>query len=117
MDVAYGADGRFEAAQLVTTEFRRAWAFQRAGHRHGQPEVPVTHVYGHSQEGTDAALRDLRPALPLEDGDEYRLVLDIEGWTTLDGWFGDAGALEVWMRASDLAERRFERAWCLIRQG
>ena len=117
MDVAYGADGRFEAAQLVTAEFQRAWAFQRAGHAHGGPEVPVTHVYGHSQEGTAEALRVLRSVLPVEDGDEHRLVLDIEGWTTLDGWFGDGGTLEVWMRASDLGQRRFDRAWCLIRQG
>jgi hypothetical protein len=48
-------------------------------------------------------------------GDEHRLVLDLESWTALEGWFGDAGSLEVWMRGSDLESRRFDHAWCLIR--
>ena len=48
-------------------------------------------------------------------GDEYRLILDIESWPFLDGWFGDAGNLEVWMRQSDLDTKNFAAAWCLIR--
>ena len=43
------------------------------------------------------------------------LLVGVESWTALSGWFGDAGHLEVWMRASDLASRRFENTWCLIR--
>ena len=64
--------------------------------------------------GTGPALLD--KVLPLSvPGDEHRLVLDLESWTALKGWFGDAGNLEVWMRGSDLESRRFDHAWCLIR--
>lgn len=42
-------------------------------------------------------------------------MLEIESWTALNGWFGDAASLEVWMRDSDLAQRRFDHAWCMIR--
>lgn len=54
--------------------------------------------------------------LPLSvAGDEHSLVLDLESWTAQEGWFGDAGSLEVWMRDSDLQSRRFDHAWWLIR--
>lgn len=75
----------------------------------------MTHVYGHSQTSTAPAVRVLRDVLPLREGDRYRLVLDIESSTHLAGWFGDGAALEVWMRQSDLAARRFDLAWCLTR--
>lgn len=58
----------------------------------------------------------LQQVRPLKDEtDSYVLVLSIESWTHLDGWFGDAGSFEVWMRASDLESQRFEEAWCMIR--
>jgi hypothetical protein len=41
--------------------------------------------------------------------------LDIESWTFLEGWFGDAGNLEVWMQQSDLDTQNFAAAGCLIR--
>lgn len=109
-----GHDG-FDAAELVTEQFQRAWLFQRTGSAAGHP-VPVTHVYGHSQNGAAPALRVLADALPLEaENDSYRLILDIESWTHLYEWFGDAAPLEVWMRDSDLRNRRFDRAWCIMR--
>ena len=67
----------------------------------------MTHVCGHSQNATAPALRILRDVLPVQEGDGYRLVLDIESWTHLGGWFGEAAAGEVWMRNSDLFARRF----------
>ncbi|MGY1605667.1 MULTISPECIES: YwqG family protein [unclassified Geodermatophilus] len=106
--------GQNAAATLVAEEFQRAWAYQRTRSR-SAPPTPVTHVYGHSQNSTAPALRILREALPVQDGDDHRLVLDIESWTHLSGWFGDAASLEVWMRDSDLAARRFDRAWCITR--
>jgi hypothetical protein len=39
---------------------------------------------------TAPALRILREVLPVEEGDGCRLVLDIESWTHLYGWSGDA---------------------------
>lgn len=112
MDVAGTTD--FDAVAALTEDHQRAWLYQQTGSAVGQP-VPVTHVYGHSQNGSREALRILADVLPLDDGDSYRLVLDIESWTHLDGWFGDAAPLEVWMRDTDLQGRRFDRAWCIIR--
>ncbi len=106
--------GQHEAAAHVSAELQRAWAFQRTRSR-DTPPTPVTHVYGHSQNATAPALRVLRDVLPLQEGDVHRLVLDIESWTHLSGWFGDAASLEVWMRDSDLVARRFDRAWCITR--
>lgn len=58
----------------------------------------------------------LPPALPLtRDEDSYVLFAEIESWTTLSGWFGDASSLEVWMRATDLRELGFDQCWCIIR--
>jgi hypothetical protein len=106
--------GQNDAAMHVIEEFQRAWAYQRTQSRDTRPTT-VTHVYGHSQNSAAPALRVLREVLPVEDGDHYRLVLDIESWTHLSGWFGDAVALEVWMRHSDVVARRFDRAWCITR--
>jgi len=77
---------------------------------------PVSHVYGHSQHGEINARALLDEVLPLtQPGDEHRLLLDLESWTTLESWFGDAGSLEVWMRQTDLQTRDCTKAWCLIR--
>lgn len=93
---------------------REAWTVQR-GLDPGCP-VPTSHVYGHSWTGEALADLEILPeVLPLREGDEHRLVLDVESWTTLQGWFGDAGHLEVWMRRSDLERGAFDQAWCLIR--
>ncbi|MDT1847563.1 DUF1963 domain-containing protein, partial [Acinetobacter baumannii] len=43
------------------------------------------------------------------------LLAEIESWTTLNGWFGDASSLEIWMRRDDLRARRFSECWCIIR--
>lgn len=112
------AGGPLQAA--ITAEgleeaLRRAWLVQRFGSSKGLP-IPVSHVYGHSQHGEVNARELLGKLVPLtRPGDEHRLILDLESWTSLAGWFGDAGSLEVWIRASDLSARRFDNAWCLIR--
>ena len=106
--------GQNSAAEHVQQEFQRAWSAQRNNMREALPG-PVTHVYGHSQVSTAPAVRVLRDVLPLQEGDRHRLVLDVESTTHLAGWFGDSASLEVWMRQSDVAARRFDRAWCLTR--
>lgn len=115
VDTAGGPEEEFETAQALEESVRRAWLAQRTGSSAGPP-IPVSHVYGHSQHGEIHARALLAQVLPLSvPGDEHRLVLDLESWTALEGWFGDAGNLEVWMRGSDLDARRFDHAWCLIR--
>ena len=135
------------SVSLVALEWdedaRRAWA----DHRGGLPEDGVLEVFHDLETyGTEPGDRDLGAWLvrwvpepdttglvdPPADLDtpsdacqagmflpgwSTRSPLEVEGWTTLDGWFGDGGMLEVWMRASDLEQRRFDRAWCLVRQG
>jgi hypothetical protein len=114
-DRAGGPIQAFETAEALEESLRRAWLVQRFGSGKRQP-IPVSHVYGHSQHGEMNARQLLQTLLPLTSpDDDHRLLIDLESWTTLDGWFGDAGNLEVWLRASDLAAGRFENAWCLIR--
>ncbi|EMY35640.1 hypothetical protein D477_003058 [Arthrobacter crystallopoietes BAB-32] len=93
-----------------------AWqSFYKAGRE--KVFMPLSHVYGHGWKGITEISGILNDVLPLQEGDEHVLLLDLEGWTHLEGWFGDAGHLEVWMRRSDLAARAFDKAWCLIRMG
>lgn len=114
-DVVATDKAQVDAVELVTDQLQRTWTMQRTVSAENHP-LPVTHVYGHSQNGSGPALRILAATLPLEEPDDsYRLVLDIESWTHLSGWFGDAAPLEVWMRDSDLRARRFDQAWCIIR--
>ncbi|MCH6231237.1 DUF1963 domain-containing protein [Microbacterium sp. CFH 31415] len=106
----------FEATDAANDQLQRMWAWQRTLNRAAEP-IPFTHLYGHAQNGNrHAALNVLPTCLPLTiPGDRYRLVAEIEGQTTLEGWFGDGSPLEVWMRDSDLRARAFDAAWCIIR--
>ncbi|EMY34930.1 hypothetical protein D477_006979 [Arthrobacter crystallopoietes BAB-32] len=93
-----------------------AWqSYYKAGRE--KVYLPVSHLYGHSWKGISEAVDVLNAVLPLDAGDGHVLLLDLESWTHLEGWFGDAGHLEVWMRRSDLAGRDFGKAWCLVRMG
>lgn len=92
-----------------------AWWVHRFPGQPPQAFAP-TRLHGHSIAGTDTAEELLEQHLPLEDDeDHYHLLLDIESWTALAGWFHDAGRLEVWMRWSDAVAHRFDRAWCIVR--
>ncbi|WP_408648222.1 DUF1963 domain-containing protein [Varibaculum timonense] len=57
----------------------------------------------------------LNAVLPISDSDTHVLLATVESWTTLNGWFSDAGNLEVWIRQSDLKKLDFSHVWCLIR--
>lgn len=110
-------DDVFEAVEFVQQAVQRAWAAQRSHALRRDSSVTMSHVYGNSQAGNCTAVEEVLPVVrPLRSGtDRYRLLLDIESWTTLGGWFGDASPLEVWIRQSDLDEHSFDQAWCLIR--
>lgn len=115
LDVASHGAATFKAAERVHAAIQQGWRPHVWGEDSG-PAVPVTHAYGHSQNGAGAIREVLAEVLPLsEQDDEHRLLFDIESWTHLEGWFGDAAPLEVWMRQSDLEARAFDRAWCLTR--
>lgn len=113
-DAVCGSHDRFALAESLELEYQQCWRYQRTL-SWGEP-IPVSHAYGHSHRGHINAVKQILPGvLPLDGADEYRLILDLKSRTALAGRFGDAGNLEVWMRESDLAARRFDHAWCLIR--
>lgn len=107
----------FDAAERVEEETNAAWtAWRRGLEKVPGPVFPVSHLYGHSGSGTGYAHDILHYVRPLRGAtDSYVLVLSVESWTHFEGWFGDAGNFEVWMRASDLTARNFTQAWCMIR--
>lgn len=114
-DAVSGPQERFDKTEALELALQGGWFAQRTGSVKGAP-VPFSHVYGRGHRARATAVEEILPnVLPLDTGDEYRLVLDLESWTALEGWFGDVGNLEVWMRESDLETRSFDRAWCLIR--
>jgi hypothetical protein len=114
-DAVSGPQERFDKTEALELALQRGWLAQRTSSKKGTP-IPFSHVYGHGHRSRTTAVEEILPnVLPLDAGDEYRLVLDLESWTVLEGWFGDVGNLEVWMRESDLNANAFDRAWCLIR--
>ncbi|MFJ2621135.1 DUF1963 domain-containing protein [Glutamicibacter sp. NPDC087344] len=117
VDFMDSEDWSFDAVERVEQETNAAWtAWRRGVEKVPGPVFPVSHLYGHSDSGTEYAHDVLREVRPLSDeSDSYVLILSAESWTHFEGWFGDAGNFEVWMRSSDLAEHRFEHAWCMIR--
>lgn len=118
-----------ELADVVDDKHRQAWgpgmpdrydpsqSLPDSGALGEKVYMPLSHAYGHSWKGTTEIGDILNLLLPLLPDDDHVLLLDLESWTHLEGWFGDAGHLEVWMRRSDLATRDFGKAWCLIRLG
>ena len=117
VDFVDADDASFEAAERVQEELYASWmAWRRGVDFITDPVIPTSHLYGHSDAGTTYAHEVLQQVRPLTGPeDSYALVLSVESWTHFEGWFGDAGNFEVWMRASDLADRCFEQAWCMIR--
>lgn len=117
VDFTGAEDAKFDVAERVEEETNAAWtAWRRGVEKVTEPVFPISRLYGHSDSGTEYAHDVLREVRPLRDeSDSYVLILSVESWTHFEGWFGDAGNFEVWMRSSDLTERRFEQAWCMIR--
>ncbi|WBL18790.1 DUF1963 domain-containing protein [Citricoccus sp. NR2] len=117
VDFTDDSDERFEAAERVESELYATWMFNRTlGKKVKEPLIPFSHLYGHSDSGTEYALDILQEVRPLRrDGDRHILLLSVESWTFFDGWFGDAGNFEVWIRESDLRDGSFDQSWCMIR--
>ncbi|MCO1339164.1 hypothetical protein BJH93_09710 [Kocuria polaris] len=107
-------EAAFNRVEQINNLILEAWqSVYKAGGE--TAHLPLSHAYGHSWQGRNGAEVTLDEVLPLTANDEHVLILDLESWTHLEGWFGDAWHLEVWMRRSDLAARSFDHAWCLIR--
>jgi hypothetical protein len=51
---------------------------------------------------------------PVRRGDDRRLLVDIPSVGPFDGCFGDGARLEIWVRRSDLAHGRLDRAWAVV---
>ncbi len=80
-----------------------------------EPYDAVPLMLGHSTQQRTIAVQRLSGVLPLAGNDDYVLLADIPGVGPLDGWIGDMGHLEYWIRNSDLADQDFTRAWALLR--
>jgi len=76
--------------------------------------APPSLLLGNGWESAQEARRLLDAAAGPGEG-AWVLLFDIAGVGPLDQWFGDEGHLEVWIRETDLAEHRFDRAWALLR--
>lgn len=88
------------------------WAVRE---EYGTPARPVTTILGSSWNGATESLRRLGAAHGDRDG--WVLLADIPGVRHLEGWFGDEGHLEVWIRDADLRAGRFGQARPVLRQG
>jgi hypothetical protein len=79
---------------------------------------PVAHwplLFGRSPEARAEAVDRLSDVLPNDDPEDYVLLLHIPGDGPYDGWFGDLGRLEFWIRQQDLRAGHLDRAWPLLR--
>lgn len=106
----------FEVWERCMEELQASWHQQRFGVPTEHP-YPFTHLGGHSWSGRTVVEGLLQDVLPTSGSDTHVLLATVESWTTLNGWFGDAGNLEVWIRQSDLGNLEFSNTWCLIRTG
>lgn len=115
LDIDDSEPGSFEAAEAALEEYLNMWQVYSIGEPSDDPSG-FTHVYGRSLAGEVAIRPTVEEVLPLEsDGDQHVLLMELSTSGALSGWFGDIHPVEVWMRASDLNDRAFENAWCIIR--
>ena len=111
----YSASGvAFEVWEHCFEDLQATWHEQRFSEKTDYA-VPFTHLGGHSWNGKTGFEELLNTVLPISDYDTHVLLATVESWTTLNGWFSDAGNLEVWLRQSDLKKLDFSHVWCLIR--
>lgn len=112
LDLDDQAFERLEAAhQRVFETVTSAWGVDELQ----EPPDAVPLMLGHSTQERTIAVHRLTAVLPLAGNDDYVLLADIPGVGPLDGWVGDMGHLEFWIRNSDLVKRDFDRAWALLR--
>ncbi|MDD7465254.1 MAG: DUF1963 domain-containing protein [Actinomycetaceae bacterium] len=104
----------FEEWEHCVEDLQNSWHEQRFDQKTDYA-TPFTHLGGHSWNGKIGIEELLQTVLPIADSDTHVLLATVESWTALNGWFGDAGNLEVWIRQSDLTKLDFSHVWCLIR--
>ena len=106
-----------EAPESAEESINELWTSLRADSPEPDgPWLPPSRMFGHSDHGDDYAHEILEQVLPLSAPDDhYVLLLSVESWTYFNGWFGDAGTFEVWMRRTDLAAARFGSVWGMVR--
>ncbi|WP_328474811.1 YwqG family protein [Actinoplanes sp. NBC_00393] len=81
-----------------------------------EPPDDVPLLFAHGAEERLIAYQRLADVLSLADRDDnYVLLADIPGVGPLDGWVGDMGHIEYWIRDSDLTKQDFAQAWALLR--
>lgn len=86
----------------------------------GTPDgVPGTWLLGHPYQLQDDMLEQCaemaQAAYGLEsEPSEWRLLLQLASESEANMNWGDGGFLYYWIREQDLAERRFDRVWCIL---
>lgn len=113
-DVSSAGGVTFEVWEHCIEDLQSCWQEQRFGEKTDYA-VPFTHLGGHSWNGRTGFDELLQSVLPISGSDPHVLLATVESWTALNGWFSDAGNLEVWIRQSDLEKLDFSHVWCLIR--
>lgn len=98
-------DDSFADYDLLYSDWQGALIHERAL----KGEFNSTFLGGHSSAGATTAREELLP------DPDFVLLAEIESWTTLEWWFGDACPLEVWIRPADLAAGNFNRAKVIVR--
>ncbi|PFG20790.1 DUF1963 domain-containing protein [Serinibacter salmoneus] len=93
-------------ARRLRDSLRSAWQGKKAS--------GFSHAFGYPEMGETTSRPLVRDVLPVSAGDDHTLLLDLD-LGALPGVCPRGTRLEVWMRDTDLATARFERAWCLLR--
>jgi uncharacterized protein YwqG len=67
--------------------------------------------------GDATGYEDPRAQVVAASADEWQLLLQLDSDDRADLMWGDGGMLYFWIRAQDLAERRFEMVWMTLQCG
>ncbi|MEV6601536.1 DUF1963 domain-containing protein [Actinoplanes sp. NPDC051346] len=113
LDIDGAAADRLDIAnERVRETLHTGWGISEK--RGPIPTYPL--ILGHGAEpARDIAdlLREVRPPRSAED--HHVLLLSVPGEGPFDGWLGDSGNLEFWIRDSDLRRNAVDEAWALLR--
>lgn len=64
--------------------------------------------------GDASGYEDPRGKLLQHGANDWRLLLQIDSEELAGMMWGDVGRIYYWMHRDDLAQRRFDRAWCIL---
>lgn len=108
-------DEEFERADTVHEHVMRTVTGVAEQRALGDPVAHWPLLLGHSSLSRGEAVDRLADVLPADDPDDYVMLIDIPGEGPYDGWFGDLGHVEFWIRAGDLHAGCLDEAWPLLR--